>query len=132
MKRSMIILLSLIFICSALLFALRPSPSITFKEELVQGQTTTQVVLEDWTFTSAKPGKDSVITLSDGKSTNAKWMLTETVPPTYSLSQLPNSFYYHHIYVAPIHPEMAKVIMDINPTVTYFLNCEAKQIRFKQ
>lgn len=95
------------------------------------GQTTTQVVLEDWTILSAKGGYDSKITLDNGKSVDAKWQIVEDVPPSYRLDMFPHSFYHHHIYIAPVQPGVAKVMKELKPTVTYYLGGQEKQIKFK-
>lgn len=121
----------IIIVCIGLVFALKPSPSIEFKDEVVLGQTTTQVVLEDWTILSATGGYDSKITLDNGKSVDAKWLIVEDVPPSYRLDMFPHSFYYHHIFIAPVQPGVAKVMTELKPTVTYYLGGQEKQIKFK-
>ena len=130
-KRTILIMLGLVIICVFAVFMLRPSPSIEFKDEVVLGQTTTQVVLEDWTILSATGGYESKITLDNGKSVDAKWLIVEDVPPSYRLDIFPHSFYYHHIYVAPVQPGVAKVMTELKPTVTYYLGGQEKQIKFK-
>lgn len=130
-KRTILIMLGLVSICVFAVFMLRPSPSIEFKDEVVLGQTTTQVVLEDWTILSATGGYESKITLDNGKSVDAKWLIVEDVPPSYRLDMFPHSFYYHHIYVAPVQPGVAKVMTELKPTVTYYLGGQEKQIKFK-
>lgn len=130
-KRLTIAVPIIILVCIGLVFALKPSPSIEFKDEVVLGQTTTQVVLEDWTILSATGGYDSKITLDNGKSVDAKWLIVEDVPPSYRIDMLPHSFYYHHIYVAPVQPGVAKVMTELKPTVTYYLGGQEKQIKFK-
>lgn len=130
-KRLTCVLLSLLIIIGVLIFALRPSPSIEFKDEVVLGQTTTQVVLEDWTILSATGGYDSKITLDNGKSVDAKWQIVEDVPPSYRLDMFPHSFYHHHIFIAPVQPGVAKVMAELKPTVTYYLGGQKKQINIK-
>ena len=130
-KRLTCVLLSLLIIIGVLIFALRPSPSIEFKDEVVLGETTTQVVLEDWTILSATGGYDSKITLDNGKSVDAKWQIVEDVPPSYRLDMFPHSFYHHHIFIAPVQPGVAKVMAELKPTVTYYLGGQEKQINIK-
>ncbi|MBS6121956.1 hypothetical protein [Veillonella sp.] len=130
-KRLAIIFLIFILVCIGVVLALKPSPSIELKDESVLGQTTTQVVLEDWTILSATGGYESKITLDNGKSVDAKWLIVEDVPPAYRLDMFPHSFYHHHIYVAPVQPSVAKVLSEVNPTVTYYLGGQEKQIKFK-
>ena len=130
-KRTILIILGIIIICVFAVFMLRPSPSIEFKDEVVLGQTTTQVVLEDWTILSATGGYDSKITLDSGKSVDAKWQIVEDVPPSYRLDMFPHSFYHHHIFIAPVQPGVAKVMMELKPTVTYYLGGQEKQINIK-
>lgn len=130
-KRTILIILGIIIICVFAVFMLRPSPSIQFKDEVVLGQTTTQVVLEDWTILSATGGYDSKITLDNGKSVDAKWQIVEDVPPSYRLDMFPHSFYHHHIFIAPVQPGVAKVLSEVKPTVTYYLGGSEKQIKFK-
>ena len=130
-KRLTIIFLIFIVVCISAIFLLRPSPSIEFKDEVVMGQTTTQVVLEDWTILSATGSYDSKITLDNGKSVDAKWLIVEDVPPSYRLDMFPHSFYHHHIYIAPVQPGVAKVMKELKPTVTYYLGGQEKQITFK-
>lgn len=125
------ILLSLLVICCVLIFALHPSPSIEFRDEIISGQTTTQVVLEDWTILSATGGYNSKITLENGKSIEAKWLIVEDVPPNYRLDMFPHSFYHHHIYIAPVQPGVSEVMTEIKPTVTYYLGGQEKQINIK-
>lgn len=130
-KRVSITVLILIVVCISAIFLLRPSPSIEFKDEVVMGQTTTQVVLEDWTILSATGGYDSKITLDNGKSVDAKWTIVEDVPPSYRLDMFPHSFYHHHIFIAPVQPGVAKVMTELKPTVTYYLGGQEKQINIK-
>lgn len=130
-KRLTIIFLIFIVVCISVIFLLRPSPSIEFKDEVVLGQTTTQVVLEDWTILSATGGYDSKITLENGKSADAKWQIVEDVPPSYRLDMFPHSFYHHHIFIAPVQPGVAKVMTELKPTVTYYLGGQEKQINIK-
>lgn len=130
-KRLTCVLLSLLIIIGVLIFLLRPSPSIEFKNEVVLGQTTTQVVLEDWTILSATGGYDSKITLDNGKSVDAKWQIVEDVPPSYRLDMFPHSFYHHHIFIAPVQPGVSKVMTELKPTVTYYLGGQEKQINIK-
>lgn len=130
-KRLTIIFLIFIVVCISVIFLLRPSPSIEFKNEVVLGQTTTQVVLEDWTILSATGGYDSKITLDNGKSADAKWQIVEDVPPSYRLDMFPHSFYHHHIFIAPVQPGVAKVMTELKPTVTYYLGGQGKQINIK-
>ena len=131
MKRKLAIIPIIIVVCVGLVFALKPSPSIELKDESVLGQATTQVVLEDWTILSATGGYESKITLDNGKSVDAKWLIVEDVPPAYRLDMFPHSFYHHHIYVAPVQPGVAKVLSDVKPTVTHYLGGQEKQIKFK-
>lgn len=130
-KRVSITVLILIVVCISAIFLFRPAPSIEFKDEVVLGQTTTQVVLEDWTILSATGGYDSKITLDNGKSVDAKWQIVEDVPPSYRLDKFPHSFYHHHIYIAPVQPGVAKVMTELKPTVTYYLGGQEKQINIK-
>lgn len=131
MKLKLAIIPIIIVVCVGLVFVLKPSPSIELKDESVLGQTTTQVVLEDWTILSATGGYESKITLDNGKSVDAKWLIVEDVPPAYRLDMFPHSFYHHHIYVAPVQPGVAKVLSELKPTVTYYLGGQEKQIKFK-
>ena len=131
LKRLTIIFLIFIVVCISVIFLLRPSPSIEFKDEVVLGQTTTQVVLEDWTILSATGGYNSKITLENGKSADAKWSIVEDVPPSYRLDMFPHSFYHHHIFIAPVQPGVAKVMTELKPTVTYYLGGQEKQINIK-
>ena len=131
MKLKLAIIPIIIVVCVSLVFAFKPSPSIELKDESVLGQTTTQVVLEDWTILSATGGYESKITLDNGKSVDAKWLIVEDVPPAYRLDMFPHSFYHHHIYVAPVQPGVAKVLSEVKPTVTYYLGGQEKQIKFK-
>lgn len=131
MKLKLAIIPIIIVVCVGLVFLLKPSPSIELKDESVLGQTTTQVVLEDWTILSAIGGYESKITLDNGKSVDAKWLIVEDVPPAYRLDMFPHSFYHHHIYVAPVQPGVAKVLSEVKPTVTYYLGGSEKQIKFK-
>lgn len=130
-KRVSITVLILIVVCISAIFLLRPAPSIEFKDEVVMGQTTTQVVLEDWTILSATGSYDSKITLDNGKSVDAKWLIVQDVPPSYRLDMFPRSFYHHHIYIAPVQPGVAKVMTELKPTVTYYLGGQEKQIKLK-
>lgn len=130
-KRLIIVFLILITVCISAFFLLRPTPSIEFKDEVVLGQTTTQVVLEDWTILSATGGYESKITLDNGKSVDAKWLIVEDVPPSYRLDMFPHSFYHHHIFIAPVQPGVAKVMSELKPTVTYYLGGQEKQINIK-
>ena len=131
LKRPIISFIILIAVCISAIFLLRPSPSIEFKDEVVMGQTTTQVVLEDWTILSATGGYNSKITLDNGKSVDAKWTIVEDVPPSYRLDMFPHSFYHHHIFIAPVQPGVAKVMIELKPTVTYYLDGQEKQIKLK-
>lgn len=131
MKLKLAIIPIIIVVCVGLVFLLKPSPSIELKDESVLGQTTTQVVLEDWTILSATGGYESKITLDNGKSIDAKWLIVEDVPPAYRLDMFPHSFYHHHIYIAPVQPGVAKVLSEVKPTVTYYLGGQEKQIKFK-
>lgn len=131
LKRLTIIFLIFVVVCISAIFLLRPSPSIEFKNEVVLGQTTTQVVLEDWTILSATGSYDSKITLDNGKSVDAKWQIVEDVPPSYRLDMFPHSFYHHHIFIAPVQPGVAKVMTELKPTVTYYLGGQEKQINIK-
>ena len=131
MKLKLAIIPIIIVVCVSLVFAFKPSPSIELKDESVLGQTTTQVVLEDWTILSATGGYESKITLDNGKSVDAKWLIVKDVPPAYRLDMFPHSFYHHHIYVAPVQPGVAKVLSEVKPTVTYYLGGQEKQIKFK-
>lgn len=131
LKRQIIAFLILIVVCISAIFLLRPSPSIEFKDEVVMGQTTTQVVLEDWTILFATGSYDSKITLDNGKSVDAKWQIVEDVPPSYRLDMFPHSFYHHHIFIAPVQPGVAKVMTELKPTVTYYLGGQEKQIKLK-
>lgn len=121
----------LIVAISLALFALWPKPSIEFKDESVLGHTVTSVVLEDWTLTSAQGGENSTLTFPNGKSVQAHWQIVQTVPPAHRFDMFPESFLYHTIYVAPVQPELVDYIKANKPTVTYYLNGEAKQIQFK-
>lgn len=121
----------LIVAISLALFALWPKPSIEFKDESVLGHTVTSVVLEDWTLTSAQGGESSTLTFPNGKSVQAHWQLVQTVPPAHRFDIFPESFFYRTIYVAPVQPELVDYINANKPTVTYYLNGEAKQIQFK-
>lgn len=131
MKLKLAIIPIIIVVCVGLVFLLKPSPSIELRDESVLGQTTTQVVLEDWTILSATGGYESKITLDNGKSVDAKWLIVKDVPPAYRLDMFPHSFYHHHIYVAPVQPGVAKVLSEVKPTVTYYLGGQEKQIKFK-
>lgn len=132
-KRILIVLISIIVICGIALFALFalwPKPSIEFRNEPVLG-TVTSVVLEEWTLTSAQGGENSTLTFPNGKSVQARWQIVQTVPPAHRFDMFPKSFFYHTIYVAPVQPELVDYIKANKPTVTYYLNGEAKQIQFK-
>lgn len=131
MKLKLAIIPIIIVVCVGLVFLLKPSPSIELKDESVLGQTATQVVLEDWTILSATGGYESKITLDNGKSVDAKWLIVKDVPPAYRLDMFPHSFYHHHIYVAPVQPGVSKVLSEVKPTVTYYLGGQEKQIKFK-
>lgn len=131
MKLKLAIIPIIIVVCVGLVFLLKPSPSIELKDESVLGQTATQVVLEDWTILSATGGYESKITLDNGKSVDAKWLIVKDVQPAYRLDMFPHSFYHHHIYVAPVQPGVAKVLSEVKPTVTYYLGGQEKQIKFK-
>lgn len=130
-KRFLILIISVIIICGMFIFALWPKPSIEFKDESVLGHTVTSVVLEDWTLTSAQGGENSTIAFPNGKSVQAHWQLVQTIPPAHRFDMFPESFFYHTIYVAPVQPELVDYINANKPTVTYYLNGEAKQIQFK-
>nr|DAV82667.1 MAG TPA: hypothetical protein [Caudoviricetes sp.] len=130
-KRPIIAFIIFIIVCISAISLLRPSPSIEFKDEVVLGHTTTQVVLEDWTILSATGSYDSKITLDNGKSVDAKWSIVEDIPPSYRLDMFPHSFYHHHIYIAPVQPGVAKVMTELKPTVTYYLGGQEKQIKLK-
>nr|DAE11041.1 MAG TPA: Lipopolysaccharide export system ATP-binding protein transport, ABC-transporter, LIPID TRANSPORT [Myoviridae sp. ctRbn2] len=121
----------LIVILGLALFALWPKPSIEFRNESVLGHTITSVVLEDWTLTSAQGGENSTLTFPNGKSVQARWQIVQTVPPAHRFDRFPESFFYHTIYVAPVQTELIDYINANKPTVTYYLNGEAKQIQFK-
>lgn len=131
LKSIIAILIIIIAVIGVALFALRPKPSIEFKDESVLGHTVTNVVLEDWTLTSAQGGENSILTFPNGKSVPAHWQLVQTVPPAHRFDIFPESFFYHTIYVAPVQPELVDYINANKPTVTYYLNGEAKQIQFK-
>lgn len=130
-KRILSVVIILIIAIGLALFALWPKPSIKFKDESVLGYTVTSVVLEDWTLTSAQGGENSTLTFPNGKSVQAHWQLVQTVPPAHRFDIFPESFFYHTIYVAPVQPELVDYINANKPTVTYYLNGEAKQIQFK-
>lgn len=130
-KRILSVVIILIAVISAALFALRPKPSIEFRNESVLGHTVTSVVLEDWTLTSAQGGENSTLTFPNGKSVQAHWQIVQTVPPAHRFDIFPESFFYHTIYVAPVQPGLVDYINVNKPTVTYYLNGEAKQIQFK-
>ncbi len=125
-----ILIILIVAICIAL-FALWPRPTIEFRNESVLGTTVTNVVLDDWTLTSAQGGENSTITFPNGKSVPAHWQLVQTIPPARRFNMFPESFFYHTIYVAPVQPELVDYINANKPTVTYYLNGEAKQIQFK-
>ena len=130
-KRILSVVIILIVAIGLTLFALWPRPSIEFREESVLGHTVTNVVLNDWTLTSAQGGENSTITFPNGKSVQAHWQLVQTLPPAHRFDMFPESFFYHTIYVAPVQPELVDYINANKPTVTYYLNGEAKQIQFK-
>lgn len=133
MKIKSIIVIPIIIIVAIglALFAIWPRPSIEFKGESVLGTTVTNVVLNDWTLTSAQGGESSTITFPNGKSVQAHWQLVQTIPPAHRFDMFPSSFFYHTVYVAPVQPELVDYINANKPTVTYYLNGEAKQIQFK-
>ena len=131
LKSIIAILIIVIAAIGVALFALWPKPSIEFKDESVLGHTVTSVVLEDWTLTPAQGGEISNLTFPNGKSVPAHWQLVQTVPPAHRFDMFPESFFYHTIYVAPVQPELVDYINANKPTVTYYLNGEAKQIQFK-
>jgi hypothetical protein len=131
LKSIIAILISLIVILGVALFALWPKPSIEFRNESVLGHTVTSVVLEDWTLTSAQGGENSTLTFPNGKSVQAHWQLVQTIPPARRFDMFPSSFFYHTMYIAPVQPELVNYINANKPTVTYYLNGEAKQIQFK-
>lgn len=130
-KSFIVIPIILIVAIGFTLFALWPKPSIEFKDESVLGHTVTSVVLEDWTLTSAHGGENSTLTFPNGKSVQAHWQIVQTVPPAHRFDRFPESFFYHIIYVAPVQPGLVDYINANKPTVTYYLNGEAKQIQFK-
>lgn len=130
-KRILSVVIILIVAIGLTLFAIWPRPSIEFREESVLGHTVTNVVLNDWTLTSAQGGENSTITFPNGKSVQAHWQLVQTLPPAHRFDMFPESFFYHTIYVAPVQPELVDYINANKPTVTYYLNGEAKQIQFK-
>lgn len=130
-KRILSVVIILIAVMGIALFALWTKPSIEFRNESVLGHTVTSVVLEDWTLTSAQGGENSTLTFPNGKSVQAHWQLVQTVPPAHRFDIFPESFFYHTIYVAPVQPELVDYINANKPTVTYYLNGEAKQIQFK-
>lgn len=130
-KRILSVVIILIVAIGLTLFALWPKPSIEFRNESVLGHTVTSVVLEDWTLTSAQGGEDSTLTFPNGKSVQAHWQLVQTIPPAHRFDIFPESFFYHTIYVAPVQPGLVDYINTNKPTVTYYLNGEAKQIQFK-
>lgn len=130
-KRILSVVIILIAAIGVALFTLWPKPSIEFKDESVLGHTVTSVVLEDWTLTSAQGGENSTLTFPNGKSVQAHWQLVQTLPPAHRFDMFPESFFYHTIYVAPVQPELVDYINANKPTVTYYLNGEAKQIQFK-
>lgn len=131
LKSIIAILIIIIAVIGIALFAIWPRPSIEFREESVLGHTVTNVVLNDWTLTSAQGGENSTITFPNGKSVQAHWQLVQTLPPAHRFDMFPESFFYHTIYVAPVQPELVDYINANKPTVTYYLNGEAKQIQFK-
>ena len=61
-KSNIVIPIILIAAIGLALFALWPRPTIEFRNESVLGTTVTNVVLEDWTLTSAQGGENSTIT----------------------------------------------------------------------
>ena len=130
-KSNIVIPIILIVAIGLALFALWPRPTIEFRNETVLGTAVTNVVLEDWTLTSALGGENSTITFPNGKSVQAHWQLVQTIPPAHRFDMFPSSFFYHTIYVAPVQPELVDYINTNKPTVTYYLNGEAKQIQFK-
>ena len=130
-KRILSVVIILIVAIGLTLFALWPKPSIEFRNESVLGHTVTSVVLEDWTLTSAQGAENSTLTFPNGKSVQAHWQIVQTVPPAHRFDIFPESFFYHTIYVAPVQPELVDYINANKPTVTYYLNGEAKQIQFK-
>ena len=130
-KRILSVVIILIVAIGVTLFALWPKPSIEFKDESLLGHTVTSVVLEDWTLTSAQGGENSTLTFPNGKSVQAQWQLVQTIPPAHRFDIFPESFFYHTIYVAPVQPGLVDYINTNKPTVTYYLNGEAKQIQFK-
>ena len=130
-KSIIAILIILIAVIGVAIFSLWPRPSIEFRNESVLGHTVTSVVLEDWTITSAQGGENSTLTFPNGKSVQAHWQIVQTVPPAHRFDRFPESFFYHTIYVAPVQPELVDYITTNKPTVTYYLNGEAKQIQFK-
>ena len=130
-KRILSVVIILIVAIGLTLFALWPKPSIEFRNESVLGHTVTNVVLNDWTLTSAQGGENSTITFPNGKSVQAHWQLVQTLPPAHRFDMFPESFFYHTIYVAPVQPGLVDYINANKPTVTYYLNGEAKQIQFK-
>lgn len=130
-KRILSVVIILIVAIGLTLFALWPKPSIEFKDETVLGHTVTNVVLEDWTLTSAQGGENSTLTFPNGKSVQAHWQIVQTVPPAHRFDMFPESFFYHTVYVAPVQPGLVDYINANKPTVTYYLNGEAKQIQFK-
>lgn len=130
-KRILSVVIILIIVIGVALFALWPKPSIEFRNESVLGHTGTSVVLEDWTLTSAQGGENSTLTFPNGKSVQAHWQIVQTVPPAHRFDIFPESFFYHTVYVAPVQPELVDYINANKPTVTYYLNGEAKQIQFK-
>lgn len=130
-KSNIVIPIILIVAIGLALFALWPRPTIEFRNETVLGTAVTNVVLEDWTLTSALGGENSTITFPNGKSVQAHWQLVQTIPPAHRFDMFPSSFFYRTIYVAPVQPELVDYINTNKPTVTYYLNGEAKQIQFK-
>lgn len=130
-KSSIAMLIIIVAAIGVAIFALWPKPSIEFKNESVLGHTVTSVVLEAWTLTPAQGGENSTLTFPNGKSVQAHWQLVQTIPPAHRFDMLPESFFYHTIYVAPVQPELVDYINANKPTVTYYLNGEAKQIQFK-
>lgn len=130
-KSIIAILIILIATIGVALFAIWPRPSIEFRNESVLGHTVTNVVLEDWTLTSAQGGENSTLTFPNGRSVQAHWQIVQTIPPAHRFDIFPESFFYHTIYVAPVQPELVDYINANKPTVTYHLNGEAKQIQFK-
>ena len=121
----------LIVVIGVALFALWPRPTIEFRNESVLDHTVTNVVLQDWALTSAQGGENSTLTFPNGKSVQAHWQIVQTIPPAHRFDMFPESFFCNTIYVAPVQPELVDYININKPTITYYLNGEAKQIQFK-